>query len=128
MMNRVIKSLTNAYIGLTYCFKTQRNMAIHSLAGVAVLLIGVLLKVPLTGMLFLLTAVFMVIVAEAFNTSIEKAIDLYSRDKNELAKISKDVAAGAVLLSSFFAVITGLVVLGPYLWRLLVQLIKLTAL
>jgi diacylglycerol kinase len=97
-------------------------MAIHSVAGVIVILLAVILRVSLTGLLFLLAAVFFVIVAEAFNTSIEKAIDLYTRERSELAKISKDVAAGAVLLTSFFAVIVGLVVLGPPLWRFLMGL------
>lgn len=116
-MNKVFKSLKNAYIGLIYCFKTQRNMIIHTLAGLTVISLGLFLKVSQTGMLFLLTAITLVIAAEAFNTSIEKAIDLHTMDRSELAKISKDVAAGAVLLTSFFAVIVGLVVLGPPLWH-----------
>ncbi|MBW6463329.1 MAG: diacylglycerol kinase family protein [Bacillota bacterium] len=116
-MNKVFKSLKNAYIGLIYCFKTQRNMIIHTLAGLIVIFVGLLLKITQTGMLFLLTAITLVLAAEAFNTSIEKAIDLYTKDRSELAKISKDVAAGAVLLISFFAVIVGLIVLGPPLWH-----------
>ncbi len=118
-MDKVLKSLSNAYYGLIYCFKTQRNMVIHSLVGIVVLASGFLLKVSLTEMLFLFTAVLFVIVAEAFNTALEKAIDLYTRERTELAKISKDVAAGAVLLASFFAIIVGLVILGPPLWQVL---------
>lgn len=118
-MDKVIISLSNAYYGLIYCFKTQRNMIIHSLVGTIVLASGFILKVSLTEMLFLFTAVLFVIVAEAFNTALEKAIDLYTRERTELAKISKDVAAGAVLLASFFAFIVGLVILGPPLWQAL---------
>ena len=124
-MNRVFLSLRNAYIGLIYCFKTQRNMGIHLVAGIIVMVAGLLLSVNLVGLLFLLTAIVSVIVAEAFNTAIEKAIDLYTRERSELAKISKDVAAGAVLLTSFFAVIIGLVILGPPLWQLLMNVIRL---
>lgn len=123
-MNKVLCSLKNACIGLAYCFKTQRNMVIHSVLGAAVLLLSLFLKVSLTGMLFLITAVFLVIVAEAFNTSIEKAIDLYTKERTELAKISKDVAAGAVLLTSLFAVITGILVIGPSLWHFLKVIFK----
>ncbi len=100
-MKKVLLSLSNAYYGLIYCFKTQRNMIIHSLVGVVVLASGFLLQVSQTDMLFLFTAVLFVMVAEAFNTAIEKAIDLYTRERTELAKISKDVAAGAVLLAAF---------------------------
>lgn len=117
-MNNVLISLKNAYIGLSYCFKTQRNMIIHTLVGVVVIILALLLRVPQAGILFLLVAITFVIVAEAFNTAIEKAIDLFSKERNELAKASKDVAAGAVLLSSFFAVIVGILILGPPLWQL----------
>ncbi len=116
-MNKVLTSLSYAYYGLIYCFKTQRNMVIHSLVGMIVLVSGFLLKVSIIEMLFLFTAVLFVMVAEAFNTALEKAIDLYTRERTELAKISKDVAAGAVLLTSFFAVVVGLVILGPPLWQ-----------
>lgn len=122
-MGKVLTSLSNAYYGLIYCFKTQRNMVIHSLVGMVVLASGFLLKVSLTEMLFLVTAVLFVMVAEAFNTALEKAIDLYTRERTELAKISKDVAAGAVLLATFFAIIVGLVILGPPLWQVLGSLL-----
>lgn len=117
-MDKVFISLSNAYYGLIYCFKTQRNMVIHSLVGLVVVASGFLLKVTITEMLFLIAAVLFVMVAEAFNTALEKAIDLYTSDRTELAKISKDVAAGAVLLASFFAVIVGLIILGPPLWQI----------
>jgi diacylglycerol kinase len=118
-MKKVLLSLSNAYYGLIYCFKTQRNMIIHSLVGFVVLTFGFLLQVSKTNMLFLFAAVLLVMVAEAFNTALEKAIDLYTRERTELAKISKDVAAGAVLLAAFFAFIVGLVILGPPLWQVL---------
>ena len=121
-MDKVFISLRNAYYGLIYCFKTQRNMVIHSLVGMVVLASGLLLKVSLIEMLFLFTAVLFVIVAEAFNTALEKAIDLYTSERTELAKISKDVAAGAVLLATFFAFVVGLVILGPPLWQVFVSL------
>lgn len=118
-MDKVLRSLVNACYGLQYCFKTQRNMAIHSLIGVVVLTLGLLLKVSLYGMLFLLAAIVLVLVAEAFNTALEKTIDLYTRERNSLAQIAKDVAAGAVLLTTFFAVLVGLVILGPLLWEII---------
>jgi diacylglycerol kinase len=53
-----------------------------------------------------------------FNTVIELCVDLASPEYNPLAKIAKDVAAGAVLLSAMLAVVIGLFVLGPHLWAL----------
>ncbi|MGM0652374.1 MAG: diacylglycerol kinase family protein [Bacillota bacterium] len=118
-MKRVMLSLKNAFYGLVYCFKTQRNMAVHVFAGVLVLILGVILQVPSSEMLFLLTAIMVVLVAEAVNTAIEKTIDLCTKDRNYLAQVAKDVAAGAVLMTAFFAVIVGLIVLGPPLFRII---------
>ncbi len=116
-MNRVLNSLKNAFFGLKYCFITQRNMVIHAIFGSVVIVVGVALKISMTEMIFLLAAVFLVLVAEAFNTALEKTIDLYTKERNHLAHIAKDVAAGAVLLTSIYAVIIGLIILGPPLWK-----------
>jgi len=115
----VFRSLKNAFVGLKYCFKTQRNMVIHALFGAAVVITGLSFKVSVFEMLFLLTAIASVLVAEAFNTSLEKTIDLYTVKRNHLAQTAKDVAAGAVLLTSIYAVIVGLIVLGPPLWLII---------
>lgn len=117
-MNKVWLSLKNAFYGLKYCFVTQHNMIIHAVIGVIVLAFGFWLKVSKYDLLFLMAAVLMVLVAEAFNTALEKAIDLYTRERNHLARIAKDVAAGAVLLTAVFAVIVGLIIFGPPLWHL----------
>ncbi len=117
-MNNVWLSLKNAFLGLKYCFVTQRNMAIHSVIGITVLVAGFWLKVSKYDLLFLMAAVLLVLVAEAFNTALEKTIDLHTRERNHLARVAKDVAAGAVLLTSVFAVIVGLIIFGPPLWQL----------
>lgn len=118
-MKKVLLSLNNACHGLVYCFKTQRNMAVHAFAGFLVLILGIILQVALPGMLFLLTAIMVVLVAEAFNTAIEKTIDLCTKERNYLAQVAKDVAAGAVLMTAIFAVIVGLTVLGPPLFSII---------
>jgi diacylglycerol kinase len=117
-MFSVLRSLKNAFYGLKYCFVTQRNMVIHAVVGLIVIVAGLLLKVTKGDLLFLLAAVIMVLVAEAFNTALEKTIDLYTRDRNHLARVAKDAAAGAVLLTTLFAVIVGLIIFGPPLWSI----------
>jgi len=117
-MDKVLFSLRNAFFGLKYCFSTQRNMVIHAVIGLFVLISALALAVSLTEILFLLTAIFLVLVAETFNTALEKVIDLYTQQRNKLAHIAKDIAAGAVLLTSIFAVLVGLIILGPPLWQL----------
>lgn len=118
-MDKILTSLKNACYGLKYCFITQRNMTIHALIGMAVISAALILRVSLTAMFFLLSAIMAVLAAEAFNTSLEKTIDLYTKERNHLAQTAKDVAAGAVLLTSIYAVIIGLLVFGPPLWQVL---------
>ncbi len=122
-MLSVLRSLRNACIGLKFCFETQRNMVIHALVGSVVFIAGFFLQISLNGMLFLLTAIASVLVAEAFNTALEKTIDLYTRERNHIAQTAKDVAASAVLLTSVYAVIVGVAVLGPPLWQFLKELL-----
>ncbi len=57
-----------------------------------------------------------VFIAEMFNTVFEICIDLVSPGYHPLAKIAKDVAAGAVLLNAILSIIIGLFVFGPHLW------------
>ena len=118
-MSNVFTSLRNACIGLKYCFETQRNMVIHALVGSVVVVTGIILKVSPIEMLILITAIASVLVAEAFNTALEKTIDLYTVKRNHLAQTAKDVAAGAVLLTSVYAVVVGLIVLGPPMWQMI---------
>ncbi len=117
-MKLILRSLKYAFAGLKYCFITQRNMAIHAFFGMLVLVAALLLRVSMLEMLILVAVIFSVLVAEAFNTALEKAVDLATRDQNDLAHIAKDVAAGAVLLTAIFAVLVGLFIFGPHLWQL----------
>ncbi len=118
-MQKVLLSFKYAFQGLKYCFYTQRNMVIHAITGVLVIMLAFYLRISLTGMLFLLTAIILVMVTEILNTALEKAIDLFTSERNRLAHRAKDIAAGAVLLTSLFALIIGLCILGPPLWDML---------
>ncbi|MFO7952627.1 MAG: diacylglycerol kinase family protein [Bacillota bacterium] len=118
-MRRVITSFKYAGRGLWYCFATQKNMIVHALIGALVLIAAWGLQVSAVGFLFLLTAIFSVLVAETFNTALEKAIDLFTQERSSFAQGAKDIAAGAVLLTAVFAVLVGLIVLGPPLWKLI---------
>ncbi len=121
-MERLIRSFRDAFAGLAYCFATQRNMVIHAVAGAAVLLLSYLLNLEGWELFFILTAVFGVIIVESINTAIEKTVDLATKEQQRLAHIAKDVAAGAVLLTTFYAILTGVLILGPHLWGVLQKL------
>lgn len=96
--------------GILHCFRTQRNMRIHFFTLVAVLISGLLLRLESRDMVALLFAITLVIVAEMINTAIEKIVDMVTESYSPVAKLAKDVAAGAVLVAAMNAVIAGLLI------------------
>lgn len=109
----LIDSFNCAFEGVVYAFKTQRNIRIHFLAAGIVLLVSLVLKLTKLEILMLLTTIAFVIVTEMINTAIEVAIDMITREQHPLAAIAKNVAAGAVLVASFLAVIVGYLIFFP---------------
>ena len=108
-----------AFSGLWYALRTQRNMRFHLAVALLVIIVGIVLRVSAVEFAMLFIAITSVFIAEMFNTVIELCVDLASPTYHPLAKIAKDVAAGAVLLDAILAVIIGLFVLGPHLWAFL---------
>lgn len=85
-------------------------MRIHFFILVAVLISGLLLKLDSRDMLALIFAITLVIVAEMVNTAVEKVVDMVTESYNPVAKLAKDVAAGAVLVAAMNAVIAGVLI------------------
>lgn len=107
---KIRESFKYAFQGIQYTLKTQRNMRIHFFAAAIVLAMSIFFQVPYYQLLLLLFSIVFVICMELMNTAIECTVDLITDKPHPLAKIAKDVAAGAVLLASFFAVIIGVYV------------------
>lgn len=114
----VRKSFVNAYAGMSYCFRTQRNLRIHLSITVLVLLLSTILRVSLPEFAVLVFCIMVVIVAEMLNTALECAVDLVTSDYHPLAKLSKDISAGAVLVASLGAVAVGVIIFLPRIWQL----------
>lgn len=96
-----------AVSGVVYTFKTQRHMRVHLYMVLAVTLMGLLFNFSLREMLVLLFVMSLVLVAEMFNSAIEATVDLVSPNYHPMAKFAKDISAGAVLISTIFALIVG---------------------
>lgn len=104
-ISRLIKSFNYAVEGIIYTLKKERNMKIHFLIAFVVLLLSLFFNFSRIEFLMLFFTISLVMVTEMINTSIEKVIDMYTDEYHPLAKISKDVAAGAVLIASINAII-----------------------
>jgi diacylglycerol kinase len=117
--SKFIDGFRYAFRGLWYALRTQRNVRVHICVAVLAILSGIVLHISAVEFAMVFVAITGVFIAEMFNTVFELCIDLASPDYHPLAKIAKDVAAGAVLLSAVLSVVIGLFVFGPHLWVLL---------
>lgn len=110
---RLINSFRYAIEGFISSFRTERNMKIHILAMLAVIVLGLILKLNIIEWCICVTIIVLVISAELFNTSIETVVDMISPEKNEKAKLAKDISAAAVLTLAIGAIIIGVIIFTP---------------
>lgn len=101
----IINSFNNAINGVIFVFKNERNMKIHVIAAIGVLIMSLFFKLSRVEFLILFFSVALVIVCELFNTAIEIIVDIIVNVYHPKAKAVKDIAAGAVLVSAFFSLI-----------------------
>jgi diacylglycerol kinase len=112
---KLLKSFRYALEGLKYAVVTQRNMRIHFVVALAVLMLSLCLSLSKLEILLLFVTITLVIFAELINTAIEAVVDMVTEEFHPLAKIAKDVAAAAVFLTAGLALIVGTSVFFPYL-------------
>lgn len=111
-----IHAFGHAFRGWGHVLKTQQNAWIHSLVASIVIALGLWLGLTRQDWAILVLTIAMVFTAEFINTAIEAIVDLASPAQHPLAKVGKDVGAGAVLVAALAAIIVGLLILGPPLW------------
>jgi len=112
---KLINSFKYAIEGFISSFKTERNMKIHILAMIVVIILGLYLKLSLIEWCIISIAITLVIGAELFNTAIETIVDMVSPEKNPKAKLAKDISAAAVLILSVGVAVSGLIIFIPKL-------------
>ncbi|MCA0360036.1 MAG: diacylglycerol kinase [Armatimonadetes bacterium] len=96
-----------AFTGIVHTFRTQRHMRIHLYVTFVTVLAAIAFRLGLREILILLFMITFVLVAEMFNSAIEATVDLVSPNYHPLAKFAKDIAAGAVLITTIMAIIVG---------------------
>ncbi len=111
------KKLANSFkfagVGIFTALKKERNMKIHFLAMIAVIIFGLAFRIEPMEWIACIILFGGVIGAEMFNTAIETVVDLVTPYKNEKAKITKDVAAGGVLVWAIASAVAGLIIFVP---------------
>ncbi|WP_061458311.1 diacylglycerol kinase [Streptococcus gallolyticus] len=110
----LVASMEFAITGIITAFKEERNMRKHMVSAILASIAGAVFRISAIEWLFLLLAIFLVITFEIINSVIENVVDLASNYHfSMLAKNAKDMAAGAVLVISGYAVLTGLIIFVP---------------
>ena len=122
----LIKTFNYAIDGIIYTLKSQRNMKIHYAIAILVLFLTLFLNLSRIEIIAVFFSISLVILSEMFNTAIEKTVDLVTTEYSPLAKIAKDVAAGAVLISALNSIMVAYLVffdrLNPSTLSLLIKI------
>lgn len=112
-LKELINSFKYAFEGLILSFKTERNMKIHIIVMILVIISGILLKINKYEWIICIACFSIVISGELFNTAIETVVDLVMPYKNEKAKKAKDISASGVLILAIGTAIIGLIIFVP---------------
>jgi diacylglycerol kinase (ATP) len=110
----IVESFNYAVEGIIHVLRTHRNMRIHLAAAAIVLVIALWIGVTRMELVVLLLAIAFVLIAEMINSAVEAAIDVATSSFDPLAKLAKDIAAGAVLIASINAVAVGYLVFSGH--------------
>ena len=106
-------SFKYAFEGIITTIKEERNMFIHFLIAIIVVITGIYVRLSLNEWFICLLLFALVFSLELINTAIENTVDLVTTKKNKKAKLAKDAAAGAVLIAAIFASIIGIIIFLP---------------
>jgi diacylglycerol kinase (ATP) len=116
----LLLSFKYAWAGVSYAFITQRNFRIHTIIGTLAIGLGVFLHLRPVEIAVICLTSGLVMTLELLNTAIESVVDLtVAKSYHELAKIAKDCAAGAVLISAIASVFVAGLLLLPPLFKLI---------
>jgi diacylglycerol kinase (ATP) len=111
----IFESFNFAFEGIIHVLRTQRNMRIHFLVAAVVLIVAFAAGVSKLELIALLLAIAFVLIAEMINTAVEGTIDVATTSFDPMAKLAKDIAAGAVLIATATAVAIGYLIFSEQL-------------
>lgn len=117
-----IDSVKNCIDGIIYVYKTENNFKREMIIGLLVVIAGFLLKINITEWAIVILLINFVLVSELINTALEKTVDLYTKEYNEIAKVIKDAAGASVLVVSITSAIVGVLIFAPKIFNIISNL------
>jgi diacylglycerol kinase (ATP) len=115
MLKGFINSVNNAIEGIIYAVRTQRNMKIHLIFAILVLLASIFLPISKLEVILIVIIISIVLISEVVNTIVELMLDLIVDKYHPVARIIKDMAAGTVFISAIMSAFLGYLIFFPYL-------------
>ena len=109
----IINSFKYAFSGVREAFQNEKNMKIHFLLMILVIVLGFVLNLSSIDWAILIITIGLVLISEFINTSLEQIVDIVSPEKQEKAKIAKDVAAASVLVSAIVSILVAVFLFLP---------------
>ena len=116
-IKRLFKSFKYALKGLKKIFKEEQNFRVQSFIGVIVILLGIYFNINSIEWSILVIIIILVLLMEIANSGVERIADVLQPRINSYVKEIKDIMAAAVMVSSFGAIIVGIIIFLPYLFK-----------
>ena len=110
---KLIKSFVYAWNGIKSCFRSEPHFRIHLVAAIVAIIFSLLFSISSTEWIVVVFCIAFVLTMEMINTAIEKLCDVVHQEQHPVIKSVKDIAAGAVLLSAVFSLITAGIIFLP---------------
>jgi diacylglycerol kinase len=117
-LDRLIRSFRYAFRGVVHVFREEQSFRIQATVAALVLILALGFRVKIWEAVALILAIVMVLVLELINSIFERVVDILKPRMHPYVENIKDVMAATVLISSFGALLIGLLILGPYIVRL----------
>jgi diacylglycerol kinase len=118
-MSKLASSFAYALNGIKACFVKEANFRIHVFIGAFVVIAGIYINISAVEWILILICMMFVLVMEMINSALEKLCDVVHKEIHPGIKITKDIAAGAVLLSAIFASICGAIIFFPKIFLII---------
>lgn len=122
VIKKHLQSQKYAWRGLFEIISNQMNFQIELFIGIGAVIAGLFFGISATEWMILCFTIMLVLISEAFNSSVEAMCDALSKEYNENIRYAKDVAAGAVLLSAILSIIIGTTIFVPYVYTFIIHL------
>lgn len=118
---RLFKKFKYAFQGIVHAIMGDTSFVTHMSAAVFICILCFIFRLTTTEIMFVLSAIFFVLIAELINTAIEESINLFTTEIKRGAMIAKDSAAGAVLLATIYSILIGIIIFGPRIYVFIVE-------